>query len=88
MRKLIKYVVVILIVAITAVCSYLYGTTQAKTITIVKKVQVIPSDCILLEDLCGWYYNKYGYICFELADMERKYSDILLNLPYLEDLEQ
>lgn len=88
MRKLIKNIVIILIIAITAVCSYLYGTTQAKTITIVKEVQVIPSDCILLEDLCGWYYNKYGYVSFELADMERKYSDILLNLPHLEDLEQ
>lgn len=88
MRKLIKYVVVILIVAITAVCSYLYGTTQAKTITIVKEIQVIPPNYILLEDLCGWYYDKYGYVSFELADMERKYSDILLNLPYLEDLEQ
>lgn len=78
MKKSIKTIGTIATIVIMSVCSYIAGTTQAKTgtvtKTITKEVEVIPDNyisldkCIPLDDVCGWYYDKYDYICFELGD--------------------
>jgi hypothetical protein len=83
-----------------SVCSYIAGTTQVKTETvtktITKEVEVIPDNYISLDDVCGWYYDKYDYICFELGDIgkqldnpnRKSYNDIISDLPHLTDLEE
>lgn len=104
--KKIKTIGTIATIVIMSVCSYIAGTTQAKTETvtktITKEVEVIPDNyisldkCIPLDDVCGWYYDKYDYICFELGDIGKQldnpngksYNNIIADLPHLTDLEQ
>ena len=110
MKKSIKTIGTITTIVIMSVCSYIAGTTQAKTETVTKtitktgtkEVEVIPDNyisldkCIPLDDVCGWYYDKYDYICFELGDIGKQldnpngksYNDIIADLPHLTDLEQ
>lgn len=106
MKKSIKTIGTIATIVIMSVCSYIAGTTQAKTETVIKtitkEVEVIPDNyisldkCIPLNDVCGWYYDKYDYICFELGDIGKQldnqngksYNDIIAGLPHLTDLEQ
>lgn len=106
MKKSIKTIGTIAAIVIMSVCSYIARTTQAKTETvtktITKEVEVIPDNyisldkCIPLDDVCGWYYDKYDYICFELGDIGKQldnpngksYNDIIADLPHLTDLEQ
>ena len=106
MKKTVKTIEIIIIMIIISVCSYIAGTTQAKTETvtktITKEVEVIPDNyisldkCIPFDDVCGWYYDKYDYICFELGDIGKQldnpngksYNDIIADLPHLTDLEQ
>lgn len=106
MKKSIKTIGIIAIMVTMSVCSYIAGTTQAKTETvtktITKEVEVIPDNyisldkCIPLDDVCGWYYDKYDYICFELGDIGKQldnpngksYNDIIADLPHLTDLEE
>lgn len=106
MKKSIKTIGTIATIVIMSVCSYIAGTTQAKTgtvtKTITKEVEVIPDNyisldkCIPLDDVCGWSYDKYDYICFELGDIGKQldnpngksYNDIIADLPHLTDLEQ
>ena len=106
MKKSIKTIGTIATIVIRSVCSYIAGTTQAKTETVIKtitkEVEVIPDNyisldkCIPLNDVCGWYYDKYDYICFELGDIGKQldnqngksYNDIIAGLPHLTDLEQ
>lgn len=106
MKKSNKTVGIIATMVIMSVCSYIAGTTQAKTKTVTKtvtkEVEVIPQNyisldkCIPLGDICGWYYDKYDYICFELGDIGKQldnpngkiYNDIISDLPHLTDLEQ
>ena len=106
MKKSIKTIGTIATIVIMSVCSYIAGTTQAKTETVTKtvtkEVEVIPDNyisldkCIPLDHVCGWYYNKYDYICFELGDIEKQldnpngksYNDIIVDLTHLTDLEQ
>ena len=98
------------IIAIMLIGAYLLGTTQAKTITETKTViktetitkEVIPDgyiaieNSIPLEDIAGWYYDKYDYLAFSLKDTTRQlnsfqgksYDDIIADLPHLEDMEQ
>ena len=99
MKKSIKTIGTIATIVIMSVCSYIAGTTQVKTETvtktITKEVEVIPDNYISLDDVCGWYYDKYDYICFELGDIGKQldnpngksYNDIIANLPHLTDLE-
>lgn len=99
MKKSIKTIGTIATIVIMSVCSYIAGTTQAKTETvtktITKEVEVIPDNYISLDDVCGWYYDKYDYICFELGDIGKQldnpngksYNDIIADLPHLTDLE-
>jgi len=68
MKKSIKKIGIIAIMVTMSVCSYMVGTTQAKTETVIKEIEVIPQNyisldnCIPLDDVCGWYYDKYDYI--------------------------
>ncbi|NSC35243.1 hypothetical protein [Roseburia intestinalis] len=105
MKKSIEKIGTIATIVIMSVCSYIAGTTQGKTETvtktITKEVEVIPDNyisldkCIPLDDVCGWYYDKYDYICFELGDIGKQldnpngksYNDIIADLPHLTDLE-
>lgn len=99
MKKSIKTIGTIATIVIMSVCSYIAGTTQVKTETvtktITKEVEVIPDNYISLDDVCGWYYDKYDYICFELGDIGKQldipngksYNDIIADLPHLTDLE-
>ena len=100
MKKSIKTIGPIATIVIMSVCSYIAGTTQVKTETvtktITKEVEVIPDNYISLDDVCGWYYDKYDYICFELGDIGKQldnpngksYNDIISDLPHLTDLEE
>lgn len=100
MNKSIKTIGTIATIVIMSVCSYIAGTTQVKTETvtktITKEVEVIPDNYISLDDVCGWYYDKYDYICFELGDIGKQldnlngksYNDIISDLPHLTDLEE
>lgn len=110
MKKSIEKIGIIAVMGIISVCSYMAGTTQAKTETVTKtitktvtkEVEVIPDSyisldkCIPLNDVCGWYYDKYDYICFELGDIGKQldnpngksYNDIISDLPHLTDLEE
>lgn len=100
MKKSIKTIGTVVTIVIMSVCSYIAGTTQAKTETvtktITKEVEVIPDNYISLDDVCGWYYDKYDYICFELGDIGKQldnpngksYNDIISDLPHLTDLEE
>ena len=106
MKKSIKTIGIIATMVIISVCSYIVGTMQAKTETVtktvIKEVEVIPQNyisldkCIPLDDVCGWYYDKYDYICFELGDIGKQldnpngksYNDIISDLPHLTDLEE
>lgn len=99
MKKSIKTIGTIATIVIMSVCSYIAGTTQVKTETvtktITKEVEVIHDNYISLDDVCGWYYDKYDYICFELGDIGKQldnpngksYNDIIADLPHLTDLE-
>ena len=99
MKKSIEKIGTIATIVIMSVCSYIAGTTQGKTETvtktITKEVEVIPDNYISLDDVCGWYYDKYDYICFELGDIGKQldnpngksYNDIIADLPHLTDLE-
>ena len=105
MKKSIEKIGTIATIVIMSVCSYIAGTTQGKTETvtktITKEVEVIHDNyisldkCIPLDDVCGWYYDKYDYICFELGDIGKQldnpngksYNDIIADLPHLTDLE-
>lgn len=68
MKKSNKTVGIIATMVIMSVCSYIAGTTQAKTKTVTKtvtnEVEVIPQNyisldkCIPLDDVCGWYYDN------------------------------
>lgn len=99
MKKSVKTIGTIATIVIMSVCSYIAGTTQVKTETvtktITKEVEVIPDNYISLDDVCGWYYDKYDYICFELGDIGKQldnpngksYNDIISDLPHLTDLE-
>ena len=98
MKKSVKTIGTIATIVIMSVCSYIAGTTQVKTETvtktITKEVEVIPDNYISLDDVCGWYYDKYDYICFELGDIGKQldnpngksYNDIISDLPHLTDL--
>lgn len=100
MKKSIKTIGTIATIVIMSVCSYIAGTTQVKTETvtktITKEVEVISDNYISLDDVCGWYYDKYDYICFELGDIGKQldnpngksYNDIISDLPHLTDLEE
>jgi hypothetical protein len=100
MKKSIEKIGTIATIVIMSVCSYIAGTTQVKTETvtktITKEVEVIPDNYISLDDVCGWYYDKYDYICFELGDIGKQldnpngksYNDIISDLPHLTDLEE
>lgn len=106
MKKTFKTIGTIATIVIISVCSYMTGTTQTKTETVTKtvtkEVEVIPDNyisldkCIPLDDVCGWYYDKYDYICFELGDIGKQldnpngksYNDIIADLPHLTDLEE
>lgn len=100
MKKSIKTIGTIATIVIMSVCSYIAGTTQVKTETvtktITKEVEVIPDNYISLDDVFGWYYDKYDYICFELGDIGKQldnpngksYNDIISDLPHLTDLEE
>lgn len=102
MKKSIKKIGIIAIMVTMSVCSYMVGTTQTKTETVIKEIEVIPQNyisldnCIPLDDVCGWYYDKYDYICFELGDIGKQldnpngksYNDIISDLPHLTDLEE
>ena len=99
MKKSVKTIGTIATIVIMSVCSYIAGTTQVKTETvtktITKEVEVIPDNYISLDDVCGWYYDKYDYICFELGDIGKQldnpngksYNDIISDLPHLTELE-
>ena len=100
MKKSIEKIGTIATIVIMSVCSYIAWTTQGKTETvtktITKEVEVIPDNYISLDDVCGWYYDKYDYICFELGDIGKQldnpngksYNDIISDLPHLTDLEE
>lgn len=110
MLKSIKNIATATVIVIMLIGAYYLGTTQAKTETVTKtitktvtkEVEVIPDNyisldkCIPLDDVCGWYYDKYDYICFELGDIGKQldnpngksYNDIIADLPHLTDLEQ
>lgn len=110
MKKSIEKIGIIAVMGIMLIGAYLLGTTQAKTITETKTViktetitkEVIPDgyiaieNCIPLEDIAGWYYDKYDYLTFSLKDTTKQldnpqgksYNDIIANLPHLEDMEQ
>ena len=78
MKKSVKTIGTIATIVIMSVCSYMAGTTQAKTETVTKtvtkEVEVIPDNyisldkCIPLDDVAYYYINSYGYPCFELKD--------------------
>ena len=78
MKKSVKTIGTIAIMVVMSVCSYIAGTTQSKIETVTKEVEVIPDNyisldkCIPLDDVCGWYYDKYDYICFELGDIGKQ----------------
>ena len=84
MKKSIKAIGTIAIMAIMSACTYYLGTTQTETITAVQTVtkikEVVPSgyiklnDCIPLEDI-ACYYISDGYITFELKDISYQLDD-------------
>lgn len=104
MKKSIEKIGIIAVMGIMLIGAYLLGTTQAKTITETKTItkEVIPDgyiaieNCIPLEDIAGWYYDKYDYLAFSLKDTTRQlnnfqgksYDDIIADLPHLEDMKQ
>lgn len=96
MKKSIKTIGIIAIMVTMSVCSYMVGTTQAKTETVIPQNYISLDNCIPLDDVCGWYYDKYDYICFELGDIGKQldnpngksYNDIISDLPHLTDLEE
>lgn len=85
MKKSIKTIGTIATIVIMSVCSYIAGTTQAKTETvtktITKEVEVIPDNyisldkCIPLDDIVGYYIDSNDYICFSLADYNNQLDD-------------
>lgn len=110
MKKSIEKIGIIAIMGIMLIGAYLLGTTQTKTVTETKTIiktntttkEVIPDgyiaieNCIPLEDIAGWYYDKYDYLTFSLKDTTRQlnsfhgksYDDIIADLPHLEDMER
>lgn len=89
MKKSIKTIGTIATIVIMSVCSYIAGTTQAKTKTdmtiitktVTKEVEVIPDNyisldkCIPLDDIVGYYIDSNDYICFSLADYNNQLDD-------------
>ena len=76
MKKSIEKIGIIAVMGIMLICAYLLGTTQAKTITETKTVipdgYIAIENCIPLEDIAGWYYDKYDYLTFSLKDTTRQ----------------
>ena len=104
MKKSIEKIGIIAVMGIMLIGAYLLRTTETKTIikTNTTTKEVIPDgyiaieNCIPLEDIAGWYYDKYDYLAFSLKDTTRQlnsfqgksYDDIIADLPHLEDMEQ
>lgn len=104
MKKSIEKIGIIAVMGIMLIGAYLLGTTQTKTVikteTITKEVipdgYIAIENCIPLEDIAGWYYDKYDYLTFSLKDTTRQlnsfhgksYDDIIADLPHLEDMER
>lgn len=104
MKKSIEKIGIIAVMGIMLIGAYLLGTTETKTIikTNTTTKEVIPDgyiaieNCIPLEDIAGWYYDKYDYLTFSLKDTTRQlnsfhgksYDDIIADLPHLEDMER
>lgn len=78
MKKTLKTIGTITAIGTIMAGAYLYGTTQAETVTVakeveaVKYVEVIPdgyirlSDSVPLKDIDSYFVNSDGTICFEL----------------------
>ena len=104
MKKSIEKIGIIAVMGIMLIGAYLLGTTETKTVikteTITKEVipdgYIAIENCIPLEDIAGWYYDKYDYLTFSSKDTTRplnsfhgkSYDDIIADLPHLEDMEQ
>ena len=84
MKKTFKAIGIIATMGIMMILSYLLGTTQAETITVIQTVteirEVIPDgyipldECIPLEDIACCFIGGYGYPCFELKDVATQYN--------------
>lgn len=86
-----------LIFAATILTSYTVGTMQPmQTVNASIPKQISVTNAIPTCDIAGYFYDKYGYLCFELGDTTKQfnkadgysYSKICEKLPHLKDLEE
>ena len=92
-KKLLSH---ILMVA-TILTSYTVGTMQpTQTVNASTPKQISVTNAIPICDIAGYFYDKYGYLCFELGDTTKQfnkadgysYSKICEKLPHLKDLDE
>lgn len=86
-----------LIFAATILTSYTVGTMQpTQEVNASSQKQISVTNAIPTCDIAGYFYDKYGYLCFELGDTTKQfnkadgysYSKICEKLPHLKDLEE
>lgn len=81
----------------TILTSYTVGTMQpTQTVNASTPKQISVTNAIPICDIAGYFYDKYGYLCFELGDTTKQfnkadgysYSKICEKLPHLKDLDE
>jgi hypothetical protein len=92
-----KKLLSLILTTATILTSYTVGTMQpTQTINASTPKQISITNAIPICDIAGYFYDKYGYLCFELGDTTKQfnkadgysYSKICEKLPHLKDLDE
>ena len=92
-----KKLLSLILTTATILTSYTVGTMQpTQTVNASTPKQISVTNAIPVCDIAGYFYDKYGYLCFELGDTTKQfnkadgysYSKICEKLPHLKDLDE
>lgn len=92
-----KKLLSLILATATILTSYTVGTMQpTQTVNASTPKQINVTNAIPICDIAGYFYDKYGYLCFELGDTTKQfnkadgysYSKICEKLPHLKDLDE
>nr|DAZ61513.1 MAG TPA: hypothetical protein [Caudoviricetes sp.] len=92
-----KKILSLILATATILTSYTVSTIQpTQTVNASTPKQISITNAIPICDIAGYFYDKYGYLCFELGDTTKQfnkadgysYSKICEKLPHLKDLDE
>ncbi len=88
-----RKIITTLLIATVAITSYTLGTQTTTPRTEAKTEQISANKAIPFDDISGYFYNKYGYLCFEIGDTYintangKAYDKICQKFSHLTDVE-